>query len=82
MRAARAMASATRVACNKEGDGNSNKGNGKEGGGQAAATRAMAKMWAMGTAMRLECGKDDIGKGSKANSDGNVRLASEEEDGG
>jgi hypothetical protein len=36
------MASATWVACNKEGDGNSGKSNGEEGGGQETATRAMA----------------------------------------
>ncbi len=41
-RAARAMASATRVVCDKEGDGNGGKSNGNEGGGQAMATRAMA----------------------------------------
>jgi hypothetical protein len=40
-RGARAMALATRVACNKEGDGNGGKSNGVEGGGRAAATRAM-----------------------------------------
>jgi hypothetical protein len=41
-RAAWAMALATRVACNEEGDGNGSKSNGNEGGGQAKATRAMA----------------------------------------
>jgi hypothetical protein len=41
-RAARAIALATRVACNKEGDGNSGKSNGDKCGGQAMATRAMA----------------------------------------
>ncbi len=40
-RAARAMASATRVACNKKGDGDGGKSDGDEGGGQATATRAM-----------------------------------------
>ncbi len=41
-RAARAMASATRVACEEEGDGNGGKIDGDEGGGQATETRAMA----------------------------------------
>ncbi len=36
------MASAMRVACNKEGNGNSGKSDGDEGGGQATATRTMA----------------------------------------
>ncbi len=53
MRAARAMALVMRVVCDKEGNGNRNKGNGKEGGGRAMATKAMAIMWAIGTAMRL-----------------------------
>jgi hypothetical protein len=35
------MASATRVACDKEGDGDGGKSDGKEGGGRATATRAM-----------------------------------------
>jgi hypothetical protein len=35
------MASATRVACNKEGNGNGGKSNGDKGDGQATATRAM-----------------------------------------
>jgi hypothetical protein len=39
VRAARAMALATKVACNKEGNGNSNEGNGNKGGGQAATMR-------------------------------------------
>ncbi len=39
---ARAELSFSRVACNKEGDGNGGKSNGDEGGGQATATRAMA----------------------------------------
>jgi hypothetical protein len=41
-RAARAMASATRVVCNKEGDGNGYKSNGDKVGRRATATRAMA----------------------------------------
>ncbi len=36
------MALATRVACDKEGNGNSGKSDGDKGGGQATATRAMA----------------------------------------
>jgi hypothetical protein len=36
------MASATRVACDKEGNGNGSKSDGDKGGGQAMATRAMA----------------------------------------
>jgi hypothetical protein len=35
------MALATRVACDKEGNGNGGKSNGNEGGGQATATRGM-----------------------------------------
>jgi hypothetical protein len=35
------MALATRVACNKEGNGNGGKSDGNEGGGRAMATRAM-----------------------------------------
>jgi hypothetical protein len=35
------MASAMRVACDKEGDGNGGKSDGNEGGGQATAMRAM-----------------------------------------
>jgi hypothetical protein len=38
------MALAMRVVCNKEGDGNSNKGDLNKGGGQATATRAIATM--------------------------------------
>ncbi len=41
-RAARTMALATRVACDKEGNGNGSKSDGNEVGGQATATRAMA----------------------------------------
>jgi hypothetical protein len=35
------MASATRVACDKESDGDGSKSDGNEGGGQVTATRAM-----------------------------------------
>ncbi len=41
-RVAWAMASATRVACDEEGDGDGGKSEGNEGGGRAKATRAMA----------------------------------------
>ena len=40
-RAAWAMASATRVACDKEGNGDGGKSDGNKGGRQATATRAM-----------------------------------------
>ncbi len=36
------MALVTRVACDKEGDGDGSKSDGDEGGGRAMATRAMA----------------------------------------
>ncbi len=36
------MASATRVACNEEGNGDGGKSDGDEGGGRATATRVMA----------------------------------------
>ncbi len=57
----------------------SNEGDGKEGGGRVMATRAtmtataMATemMWAMATAMRLVGNKEEKGKGSNGNSDGN-----------
>jgi hypothetical protein len=39
---ARAELGFSRVACNKEGDGNGGKINGDKGGGRAMATRAMA----------------------------------------
>jgi hypothetical protein len=79
VRAARAMSLATRVACNKEVDGNSNKGTGNRGGGQAMARRTIATMWAMATAMRLVGEKKGKGKGGKGNGDGNVRVAIKEE---
>jgi hypothetical protein len=41
-KAARAMALVTRVACDKEGDGNGGKSDGNKGGGGATATRVMA----------------------------------------
>jgi hypothetical protein len=38
---ARAELGFSRVACNKEGDGNGSKSDGNKGGGRATATRAM-----------------------------------------
>jgi hypothetical protein len=53
----RVMASATRVECNKEGNGFGGKSDGDKGGGRAMATRVMAMvtviMWAMMTAARV-----------------------------
>ncbi len=40
-RAARAIALATRVVCDEEGNGDGGKSDGNKGGGQATATRAM-----------------------------------------
>ncbi len=51
------MASATRVACDKEGDGDGGKSNGDEGGGRATATRAIA------TEGELQSTSDRINKG-------------------
>ncbi len=48
-----AMASATRVACDKEGDGNSGKSSGNKGGRQATATRVMAMATATTWAMEM-----------------------------
>ncbi len=53
------MALATRVACNKEGDGDSGKSDGDEGGGQATATRAMA------TECEQQSTSDGINKGRR-----------------
>ncbi len=77
---ARAMALATRVACYKVGDGNSNDGDGNKGDMQVTAMRvmmmatvmAMATTWVMALVMRLAGDKE--GKGN-----GDVRLAGEEE---
>ena len=65
----------------KEGDGNSNEGKGDKGGGQGTVTRAMATIWAMGTAMRLVSDIEKKGKGSKSNGEGDFGVAGEEEDG-
>jgi hypothetical protein len=78
-RATRAMALATRVLCDNEGDGSSNKGNGDEGGRQVAMTKVMATMWAMAMAMRLVGNKEGKGKGGKGHGNGNVRVAGKEE---
>ncbi len=70
------MALAMRVACNKEGYGDNNEGNGDEGGGRASATRAMvmatvtAPRWAIVTTMRLSGDEKGKGKGGKGNGDG------------
>jgi hypothetical protein len=65
---------ATRVECNKEGNGFSGKSNSNKGGGRATATRAMttvmAKMWAMATAMRVAGNKEGNGNGDKRDGDG------------
>jgi hypothetical protein len=45
----RRMASATRVACNEEGNGNGYKSDGNEGDGQATATRAMVMVMVTAT---------------------------------
>jgi hypothetical protein len=61
------MALATRVACNKEGNGDSNEGNEDKGGKRAMVMRAMAMAtamtWVMATAMRLVGDKEGKGKG-------------------
>ncbi len=75
-KAAEAMELVTKVACNKEGDDNSNEGNGNKGGRQELAMRVMVTMWAMATAMRLAGDKENKGKGIKGDDNG------KEEDGG
>jgi hypothetical protein len=64
----------------------SNKGNDKEGGRQAMATRVtamqMATMWAMAMAARLAGDNKGKGKGSKGNDDGNEVTGKEEGEGG
>jgi hypothetical protein len=72
----RAMtAAATGLECNKKSNGFGGKSNGNEGSGQAMATRAMAtvtaRTWAMVIARMLADNKEDMGKGSKGNGDGN-----------
>jgi hypothetical protein len=58
-RAARAMASATRVACDKEGNGDDGKSNGDKGGGRATVTRAMV------TEGKQQSTSDGIDKGGR-----------------
>jgi hypothetical protein len=53
------MASATRVACDKEGDGKGGKSDGKEGGGRAMVTRAMA------TEGKQQSTSDGVNKGGQ-----------------
>ncbi len=70
---------ATRVACDKEGDGNGYKSNGDEGDGRATATRAMvtamvtvkATTWMMVMVTRLAGNKKGKGKGGKGDGDDN-----------
>ncbi len=63
------------MVCDKEGNRDSNEGNGKEGGGQAMVTRAMAMgkamTWVMAMAMRLVGNNEGKGKHGKGNGDGN-----------
>ncbi len=81
----RRMALATRVACDKEGDGNGYKSNGDEGDGQAMVTRAMVKAittakattWVMVMVTRLagdEEGKGEGGKGDGDDDEGGARA--------
>jgi hypothetical protein len=73
----RRMMSATRVVCNKEGNGNGYKSNGDKGDGQVMATRAMvtamattkATTWVMVMGTRLAGNKEDKGKGGKGDGD-------------
>ncbi len=62
---------ATRVVCNKEGNGKSGKSDsdGDKGGRQATATRATT--WPMAMATRLAGNKEGKAKGSKDNGDSN-----------
>jgi hypothetical protein len=53
------MASAMRVACDEEGDGDGGKSDGNEGGGRALATRAMA------TEGEQQSTSDGINKGGR-----------------
>jgi hypothetical protein len=75
----RRMESATKVACDKKGDGNGCKSNGNEGDRQAMATRATATAmattkattWVMVMVTKLAGDKEGKGKGSKGNGDDN-----------
>ncbi len=53
------MALATRVACDKEGDGDGGKSDGNKGGGQATVTRVMA------TKGKQQSTSDRIDKGGR-----------------
>ncbi len=80
-----AMAMGTRVAGNKEGNGNIGKSNddSNEGDGQATAMRlmatAMAMTWAMAMATRLAGNKDGKAKGGKGDGETSMRVANNEE---
>jgi hypothetical protein len=69
------MALATRVVCNKEGNGNGGKSDGNKGDGQLMATRviAMAKTtpWMMAMATRLAGDIEGKGKGGNGKGDNN-----------
>jgi hypothetical protein len=58
-RAARAMALATRVVCDEEGDGDGGKSNGNKGGRRATAMRAMV------TESKQHSTSDGINKGGR-----------------
>jgi hypothetical protein len=87
----RRMASATRVVCDKEGNGDGGKSNGYEGDGQATATRVMAKVKATMTttavavvevvtataaATTTERGSAKVAKGKQATAKVNRRSSS------
>jgi hypothetical protein len=73
----RRMALATRVACDKEGDGDGYKSNGNKGDKRVMATRAMvttmatAKVttWVMLMVTRMAGNKEGKGEGGKGNGD-------------
>ncbi len=70
---------ATRVACDKEGNGDGYKSNGNKGDGRSTATRAMvtamatakATMWVMVMVTRLAGDKEGRGEGGKGDGDDN-----------
>ncbi len=70
----RAMALATRVACDKESDGFGGKSDGSEGGRRLTATRTMvtvtATTWLMAMVTRLAGDKEVKGEGGKGDGDG------------
>ncbi len=67
------------MACDKEGNDSSSKGDGNMGGGQMMSMRAMAKLWVMATVMRPAGNKEGKGEGGKGNGDGNVKVVDKEE---